>query len=30
MPVTSRYLRLALYTVLILAGAVVAGGWAMQ
>ena len=30
MPVTSRYLRLTLYTVLILVGAVVAGGWAMQ
>lgn len=30
MPVTSRYLRLALYTVLILMGAAVVGSWAMQ
>ena len=30
MPVTSRALRLALYCVLILAGAAVAGGWAMR
>ncbi|MFJ7884879.1 ATP-binding protein [Pseudomonas sp. NPDC096917] len=30
MPVTSRYLRLALYTLLILIGAALAGGWAMH
>ena len=30
MPVTSRSLRLALYTVLILIGAVLAGTWAMR
>lgn len=30
MPVTSRALRLALYCLLILAGAILAGGWAMR
>lgn len=30
MPVISRYLRMALYTLLILVGAVLAGGWAMH
>ena len=30
MPVTSRALRLALYCLLILAGAALAGGWAMR
>lgn len=30
MPVTSRYLRVALYSLLILAGAAIAGSWAMR
>lgn len=30
MPLTSRALRLALYCLLILAGAVIAGGWAVR